>query len=109
MKKCLLFFVPIILFFLAVQVDAQNQNQSIEKEVDYPWVPRFSAYEAYLKYKAGKAIIFHGGGAKYSRRHILGAFNLDLKDRDIYLLLLNERKWWCRSGRRNDKNGVYQR
>jgi hypothetical protein len=61
-----------ILLFLAAQVDAQNQNQ-----VDYPWVPRVSAYEAYIKYKEGKAIILHGGGEAYNRRHILGAFNLD--------------------------------
>ena len=72
MKKCFLFFVPMILLFLEAQVDAQNQNQ-----VDYPWVPRVSAYEAYIKYKEGKAIILHGGGEAYNRRHILGAFNLD--------------------------------
>lgn len=80
MKKCFLFFVPMILLFLAAQVDAQDQSQA-----DYPWVPRISAYEAYIKYKAGEAIIMHGGGELYSRRHIVGAFDLDKKDRDKLL------------------------
>ena len=72
MKRCFLFFVPIILFFFAVQINAQNQSK-----VDYPGVPRVSAYEAYVKYKDGKAIIFHAGGEAYNRRHILGAFNIE--------------------------------
>lgn len=71
MKKCFLFFVPMILFLFAVQIDAQNQSQ-----VDFPEVPRVSAYEAYVKYKSGKAIIVCGGGEAYDRRHILGAFNV---------------------------------
>lgn len=72
MKKCCLFFVPIILLLLAAQIDAQHQ-----KQVDYPWVPRVPAYEAYVKYKAGKAIILHAGGEAYKGRHIVGAFNLE--------------------------------
>jgi len=75
MKKCFLFLVPIMLCLLAVQVDAQHQSK-----VDYPEVPRVSAYEAYVKYKAGKALIFYGGGELYSRRHIVGSINLDVKD-----------------------------
>ena len=40
-----------------------------------------------LNIKAGKAIIFHAGGENYSKRHILGAFNLDetVKNRDEML------------------------
>lgn len=71
MKKYILFFVPTILFLLTVQIDAQNQSQ-----VDFPDVPRVSAYEAYVKYKSGKAIIVQSGGEAYDRRHIVGAFNV---------------------------------
>ena len=80
MKRYFIFSVPIILFLFAVQINAQNQSK-----VDYPGVPRVSAYEAYVKYKDGKAIIFHGGGEHYSKRHIMGSFNLDVKNRDEIL------------------------
>jgi hypothetical protein len=76
MKKCL-FFISVMLLFLPVRMDAQTQTQSQGKRVDYPWVPRVSAYEAYVKYKAGKAIIMQDGGEAYNGRHILGAFNLE--------------------------------
>lgn len=80
MKKCITFIFLIVLF-LAVQIEIQAQNPSIgkaktKKYSDYPEVPRASAYEAYVKYKAGKAIIIQAGGEKYERRHILGAFNI---------------------------------
>jgi len=52
---------------------------SVAQAVDFPEVPRVSAYEAYVKYKAGKAIIMHAGGESFNRRHIVGAFNMDLK------------------------------
>ena len=71
MKKCFLFFVLTILSLLAVQIDAQNQSQ-----VDFPDVPRVSAYEAYVKYKSGKAIIVQCGGEAYDRRHIVGSFSV---------------------------------
>jgi len=80
MKKYLL-FISAILLFLPGQTISQTQNPTKEKEFDYPWVPRISAYEAYVKYKAGKAIIFHAGGTGYNQRHIMGSFNLDYKDR----------------------------
>jgi hypothetical protein len=70
----------IILSFFVCQINAQNQIQTREEEVPYPQVPRVSAYEVYTKYKAGKAIIFHAGGELYNRRHIVGAFNLDVPD-----------------------------
>jgi len=69
-----------LVLFLAGQINAQNQKQTSEEEVIYPHIPRVTAYEAYLKYKEGKAIIFHAGGMHYSKRHILGAFNLDVSD-----------------------------
>jgi len=50
--------------------------QPQEHKVDFPEVPRVSAYEAYLKYKEGKAIIVQAGGEDYRIRHIIGAFNV---------------------------------
>ena len=70
----------IIFLFLCGQINAQNQIQSGGVEIPYPYIPRVSAYEVYLKYKEGKAIILHGGGLHYSKRHILGAFNMDVSD-----------------------------
>ena len=75
-------FICLIYLFLTAQINAQTQMFPPKQDVDYPWVPRISAYEAYVKYKEGKAIIFHGGGNKYRERHIMGAFNLDIKDRE---------------------------
>jgi hypothetical protein len=77
MKNYILFISIIVLFF-AIPVHAQNQQQLTERKVAHPEIPRVSAYEAYLKYKEGKAIIFHGGGEKFNVRHIVGAYNLDL-------------------------------
>lgn len=75
--------ICLIYLLLAAQINAQIQNEPPKQDVDYPWVPRISAYEAYVKYKAGEAIILHGGGAgKFSNRHIVGAYNLDIKGRD---------------------------
>ena len=74
-------FICLIYLLLAVQINAQTQIEPSKEDLDYPWVPRISAYEAYVKYKEGKAIIFHGGGLHYNKRHIMGAINLDLKDR----------------------------
>ena len=81
-KYYTILFTFLILLFSVVQIDAQTQIPSKGKirtrhKVDYPEVPRVSAYEAYFKYKAGKAIIIQAGGEKYERRHILGAFNID--------------------------------
>jgi hypothetical protein len=41
--------------------------------VDYPEVPRVSAYEAYVKYLAGKAIIIQSDGRKKQR--VIGSLN----------------------------------
>ena len=79
MKICLL-FISIIILFSVIQMNAQNKIPSKETNVDYPWVPRVSALVAYVKYKAGKAIILHGGGQTYSKRHISMAFNMDYPD-----------------------------
>lgn len=87
MKNCIL-FISIIFLFFAGPIYAQNQQQSIERKVAHPDIPRVSAYEAYLKYKEGKAIIFHGGGERYDRRHILGAYNLDVEDKTMDKILI---------------------
>lgn len=81
MKKALLIVCALSLF-LTIQIDAQTQTRIQQTEVAYPEVPRISAYEAYTKFKAGKAIIFHGGGMNYNTRHILGAYDLDFRDRE---------------------------
>jgi hypothetical protein len=78
-KSIFLFFAIFIL--LVAQVYAQAQRRSIKSvktrsKVDFPDVPRVSAYEAYVKYKAGKAILIQAGGISYEKRHILGAINL---------------------------------
>ena len=70
-------FISVILLFLPLQMDAQTPTDPQNKNVDAPWVPRVSAYEAYVKYKQAKAIILHGGGEAYNKRHIMGALNLD--------------------------------
>jgi len=75
MKKCIL-FTAIILLVLAAEIGAQTQIPSEKRTPDYPELPRVSAYEAYLKYKDGKAIILQAGGENYAKRHILGAYNL---------------------------------
>jgi len=79
MKNHILFISTILLFF-ALPTYPQNQPQSIERRVAHPEIPRVSAVEAYVKYKEGKAIIFHGGGELYNRRHILVAYNLDVEE-----------------------------
>jgi len=101
MNKYLL-CVVVLLLFAASHVQAQTQiekrnvgdkgawdksrdRSNPEYESDFPWVPRVAAYEAYTKYKAGRAFIFHGGGAKFEERHILGAYNLDVKNREPVL------------------------
>ena len=80
MKKFLLFSLAIFMF-LTFQTDALSQMPSINKAkkrpgVGGPEVPRVSAYEAYVKFKTGKAIIIQAGGITYEARHILGAMNI---------------------------------
>ena len=85
MKGCMP-ILPLIFLFLILQTTAQSQVELNRKIVDHPEAPRVSAYEAYTQYKAGKGIILHAGGEAYSRMHILGAFNVDMKDREKLLL-----------------------
>jgi len=77
----------LIICLLSVQTEAQSKK-NINEEVDYPWVPRVSAYEAYNKYKAGKAIILSAGGESFSRRHIMGSLNFNVKPRDHLIIKL---------------------
>ena len=70
-----------IFLLIPILVDAQNlvppKRTVINKaKVNFPEVPRVSAYEAYVNFKAGKAIIIHAGGIKYENRHIIGALNI---------------------------------
>ena len=80
MKKSLLFFTAIFMLS-AIQIDAYAQRDSkrtvkYRQGLDFPEVPRVSAYEAYVKYKTGKAIIIQAGGEAYKKRHILGALEI---------------------------------
>ncbi len=49
-------------------------------DVTLPDIPRVSAFEAYQKYKAGKAIIIQAGGISYEKRHIIGAILVEQED-----------------------------
>jgi hypothetical protein len=84
MKKIILLNC-ILCLFLVLEISAQAQTPVEESTVDFPWVPRVSAFEAYTKYKAGKAILLFGGGDKFERIHIVGSFNLDIKDKESML------------------------
>jgi len=79
MKKYIL-IISIMFLFFSIPIHVHSQQQSIQRRVAHPEIPRGSASEAYVKYKSGKALIFHGGGEKYSKRHILGAYQLDVPD-----------------------------
>jgi hypothetical protein len=59
----------LIFFFQSIQLDVQAQEY-------YPEVPRVTAYEAYLRYKDGKVLMFQVAGISYRERHIIGAYNL---------------------------------
>jgi hypothetical protein len=83
MRSWALFLLTIFLV-LIIQTGTQS--------LDYPEAPRVSPYEAFLKYSAGKAIILHGGGEIYNRRHIAGAINVDYKDREKLLLKFPKQK-----------------
>jgi len=76
MKNCL-FCLSLLIFLFVGSVYAKNIMQPEKNDLDYPEVPRISAYEAYKQYKAGKAIIIHAGGASYEKRHILGSHDSD--------------------------------
>lgn len=76
MKTCLFSLLFVILLLIG-SVHAQNIVQPAQKILDFPEVPRISAFEAYQKYKAGKAIIIHAGGELYERRHIMGAHDVN--------------------------------
>ncbi len=80
--KTALFFLVWAIAFWAVQVDVQAEKRSgpqvkTRHPLDYPEIPRVSAYEAYLKFKAGKAIIVHAGGFNYQLKHILASLDID--------------------------------
>jgi hypothetical protein len=76
MKNYLCCLTLIVLLFVG-QVNAQNLIQPDKSNLDFPEVPRISAFEAYTKYKAGKAILVQAGGEAYERRHILGAHEVN--------------------------------
>lgn len=59
------------------QTGGSHRRSTVPKNnVDFPEVPRVSAFEAYKKYNAGKAIIMQCGGESFKKRHIIGALNI---------------------------------
>ncbi len=79
-RNSLFFLVFLMSILLIMPVAAQSRSRGSVKRktaVDYPEVPRVSAYEAFRKFKAGKAIIVQSGGQKYELRHIIGAHDLN--------------------------------
>jgi hypothetical protein len=67
----------VMLFLFSNHIYAQNQSGQFENKTGaFPHVLRISAYEAYQKYKAGKAFLIQAGGATFEKRHIFGAFNV---------------------------------
>ena len=72
----------IVFLVCALPESAGAQTGSVTKKraVAYPEVPRISAYQAYLKYQAGQAILVHAGGESYEKRHIVGALKLRSED-----------------------------
>lgn len=79
LKRCVnhVMYALVIPLFLAGQINGQTQVPSSKKIIAFPELPRVSAYEAYIKFKAGKAIILHAGGEEFRKRHIMGSFNLE--------------------------------
>jgi hypothetical protein len=68
----------LIFLMIVLPISGLAQSGQEDRSVDYPDVPRVTAYEAYTKYKAGQAIIIQAAGAEsYGRRHILGAYHVD--------------------------------
>jgi hypothetical protein len=74
--KRYLFLGNIWFLILVGQIYAQAQAQFQEKVVDFPEVPRITAYEAYNEYKAGKALLIHAGGELFQKKHIMGAYDV---------------------------------
>jgi hypothetical protein len=79
MKKQIL-LVGLILSLFILPLYGQEHGEDKKAKVAEPDLPRVSAYEAYLKYKAGKAIIIQSGGFAYEKRHVIGAYNLGSED-----------------------------
>lgn len=74
-------FYTLLYFSFTLTIGTLNQEALAvqfqnTKNLDLPNVPRATAYETYMKFKAGKAIIIHAGGQPYEKRHILGSINL---------------------------------
>jgi len=76
MKKGILICF-MVLFLFSNHIHAQDQlGQFMNQTGAFPHVPRVSAFEAYQKFKAGKAFIIQAGGATFEKKHIMGAFNV---------------------------------
>lgn len=66
----------------AIPKEASKRDTRARRNMDYPDIPRASAWEAYVKFKSGKAIIIQAGGEGYRNRHVMGAIDLHVTDVD---------------------------
>jgi hypothetical protein len=57
---------------------SQPQAQYNEKGIAlaFPEVPRISVYDAYVNFKAGKALLIQAGGSSFEERRIAGAIEV---------------------------------
>ena len=81
--------VSATIVLLLLSVPAQAQRGSVgavrpKRQPHSPELPRVAVWEAYMKFKSGKAILLHAGGMTYEKRHIVGAIKapekLNLED-----------------------------
>ncbi len=56
---------------------APGEEAGDTPNVAFPDVPRVTVWEAYEKYKSGRAILVQAGGEVFERRHIAGAISVD--------------------------------
>ncbi len=70
-----LFCVVVVSLFLPAYVLGKEEGGA--PNVAFPDVPRVTVWEAYEKYKSGRAILIQAGGEVFERRHIAGAISVD--------------------------------
>ena len=76
----LLLFVCAVTFIFPSYVSSQGRNSTgghlKQLRKMYPHLPIISAYDAYVKYKSGKAILINAGGEAFDRRRIMGSIRV---------------------------------
>ena len=78
MKNRAFMVILFLLFFIIIYLHPhllEAKRLKAQAGMDFPEVPRVSAYETYLKHKAGKGVLLHAGGNSYKNQHIMGSIN----------------------------------